>query len=149
MEEYKIPHVSKLTDVKITKVKPWAIYFKIKDEHYLLHEHSEGGETSIQLYHRELNEFGNWKLDCLVGDFIGQSLLSMIKTISKRGNAVIVYSQIDIKFFVFKLSMKGFITSCLDKEVKKTKKEIEFRKEEIKTLERILTEKRMKLIELS
>ena len=72
-------NIHDLSLLKITKIKPWAIYFDYDEKHYFLHGKSDGYESVQELFERHLNENGFWTLEfiksnygneCVINDYI-------------------------------------------------------------------------------
>lgn len=96
-----------LSLLKITKVKPWAIYFDYDNKHYLLHGKADGYESIQELYERQLDENGNYDLIFIKSRY-GRDYLAngYIKSINKR---TVVYNQIDKEYFREQLIRSGFV----------------------------------------
>lgn len=131
--------------LKITKVKPWAIYFDYGEKHYFIHGNYEFGEGSWQeLYERDLNYYGGYKLkriatangtDRVANDYINK----------QRGKTV-VYSQIDKNYFAYKLTKRGFATGVMknlvereQSKIQKVEAQIQKYKDKIRELEKSIS----------
>ena len=68
-ESPKIIDIQDLSLLKITKVKPWAIYFDYDKKHYLLHGKSDGCESVQELYERHLNKNGFCTLEFIKSNY--------------------------------------------------------------------------------
>lgn len=109
--------IQDLSLLKITKIKPWAIYFDYDEKHYLLHGKSDGCESVQELYERHLNKNGFWTLNFIKSNYGNEYVINYyIKPISWQ---TIVYSQIDKEYFREKLEIHGFIKS--DEIINKSK----------------------------
>lgn len=108
-ESPKIIDIQELSLLKITKVKPWAIYFDYDQKHYLLHGKSDGYESVQELYERHLDKNGFWTLEFIKSDYGNEYIINYyIKPISWQ---TIVYNQIDKEYFVRHMAIHGFIKS--------------------------------------
>ncbi len=109
--------------MKITKVKPWAIYFTYDNERYLLHESSEAYDTVIRLYKRELNKFGNYKLEFIIGspycDFFSKDYLG-------RNGSSIPYCQIDLDLFCKRMTRDKFFCGAYEKDIEEMRERVGF-----------------------
>ena len=103
--------------LKVTKIKPWSIYFDYEGKHYLIHGKSELGEGSWQeLYERELDENGKYtlkKLGC--SNYATDDVAS--EYIKKQNGKITVYSQVDKKFFAYMLTKRGFANGIMEEVV--------------------------------
>ena len=96
-----------LSSLKITKVKPWAIYFDYDNRHYLLHGKADGYESIQELYERQLDKNGNYDLIFIKSRYGKDYLASgYIKSVSRM---TIVYNQIDKEYFRDQLIRSGFV----------------------------------------
>lgn len=122
--------------IKITKVKPWAIYFNYKDKKYLLHESSDCYEYSTTLYER-IFEQGRYRLEPI------KSYYGKIFNLNYYSNKIgRTYKQIDKESFVRKLICHEMIrNSKIEKEIEMLKKQIN----EYKTKEEKYRKKRVEL----
>jgi len=93
--------------LKITKCKDWAVYFTYDTEAYLLHGSSDGGESSITLYKRNLTPNGNYDLEAIKSNWGSSYLLHNYIDYKKP----LVYSQIDTTKFVVRL-VKNKLAEC-------------------------------------
>lgn len=100
--------------MKITKIKPWAVYFENKQGiKLLLHVASDGYEHAIRIYARNVNENGNYNLDCLNSCIYGDSYLKGFNykkgmTYKQIGNKELVGFLID----TFGVKNYQFIRDC-------------------------------------
>ena len=108
-ESPKIIDIQDLSLLKITKVKPWAIYFDYGQKHYLLHGKSDDYESIQELYKRHLNKNGFYTLDFIKSNYGNEYVINdYIKPISWQ---TIVYNQIDKEYFGGKMISHGFAKS--------------------------------------
>lgn len=115
-ESPKIIDIQELSLLKITKVKPWAIYFDYDQKHYLLHGKSDGYESVQELYERHLNKNGFWTLEFIKSDYGNEYVINnYIKPISWQ---TLGYKQVDKEYFREKLVMHGFAKCTSVKENK-------------------------------
>lgn len=109
--------IKSLRHLKITKVKPWSIYFDYEGKHYLIHGKSELGEGSWQeLYERELDENGKYnliKLGCC--NYATDSVAS--DYIKAQNGKTTVYSQVDKAYFAYMLTKRGFANGVMEEKV--------------------------------
>lgn len=119
--------IERLEDVKITKVKDWAVYFDVCEKHYILHG-SEDDESYVTLFERTLDKFGHYELTPLKS-ILGDACLKN-KYIAKQKDKTIVYSLVDVRYFVYTLTKKGFAEGLYSYEVElQNKRLLELRKE--------------------
>lgn len=125
-----------LNKLKITKVKPWSIYFDYDDKHYMIHESGVGGRYSTSLYERIFDKFGN-VLECR-NIFCADNCLDIAKFIgnnfkynSTHDSINITYNQINKFQFVDALYEYGFCDNYIHhnklkcpKALNKDKKEV-------------------------
>lgn len=143
----QIIDIQDLSLLKITRVRDWSICFDYGDKHYLLHGSSEVGEGSCQeLYERELNENGKYKLTFISNKY-GDDHVAY-DYIKRQSGKTIVYSLIDKNFFVYKLTKREFATGIFENEVLKQKEEILNLQAELKVYEDKCRELRSKINEL-
>lgn len=111
--------------VKITKIKPYMILFTCHSHNYLLHL-SEGdlGECYYELYKRELNNNGNYKLTHIKSVFADNDLISdfIMSKSNKYHHNGMTYKEINIEHFINKLVKYGFAESFVEKEPLDNKK---------------------------
>ena len=144
LEKINITDISKL---KITKVKPWKIYFEYDNTKYMLLEDSDE-DAHMSLYKRNQLENGNHTVECINGAITTMKPNSMIKDISNKNPKHLVYANIDRNWFVLKLCELGFSSGYLcDRQSKFEEKRIEL-DEEIKRLYNKINELRNKQAEL-
>ena len=128
--------IQDLSKLKITKIKPWAIYFTYNNEKYLLKGRSSDYEYDIQLYHRiPINNKGQFQLEWIAGRMWTTDNIAnyFIKDYGRKHT--VIYSHINKEYFVKKLVRKEFCTSLFDNELKDKIKRINDYKKEIKNLE--------------
>ena len=124
--------IKDIQSLKITKIKEfYSVYFKIDGQTYLLHESSEGYESSTDLFRKDNDEVGRYKLTFI------KSSLSSISTILPRRKNNMPYSQINPYEFIFNMKKAGLVSTNDNaikliskyhdkmKEVNKLAKEIE------------------------
>ena len=99
--------IKNLTLLKITKVKPWEIFFDYNNKHYFLHGKNEEYEEFQELYERYLDKNGNYTLEFIKGCSETEDVKSIY--IKNAYGKSIVYSQIDKDFFVKQLMKYGFV----------------------------------------
>jgi hypothetical protein len=120
--------------LRITRVRDWSICFNYDGKHYLLHGTSEAGEGSWQeLYERELDEYGRYKLTFISNKY-GDDYVAY-DYIKRQKGRTIVYSLVDKDFFVYKLTKRGFATGTFEDEVTKQNEEILKLRAELKMYE--------------
>lgn len=122
--------------IKITKVKPWAIYFNYKAKKFLLHESSDCYEYSTTLYER-VYEQGRYKLVSI------KSYYGHIFTLNYYSNKTgRTYMQINKENFVYKLVYHEMIrNSKIERNIERLKKKLE----KYKMQEEIYRQKRINL----
>lgn len=123
--------IQDLSQLKITKVKPWSIYFNYLGYKYLLHGSSDTYESEIVLYSRNWNG-KKYELEYLEG-YLSNSDNVERKFIKYKHKGK-VYSQIDKKKFVMLLEYKGLCKSCLSKQVEICKNKIKENEKQIDKL---------------
>lgn len=122
--------------IKITKVKPWAIYFDYEDKKFLLHESSDCYESSTTLYER-IHKNGKYELKT-IKSYYGQ-IISLNYFSKKSGRT---YSQINTNIFLRKLVYKGLVQNKkISDELSKMQQEIE----KYKQIEYFCKNKRLEL----
>lgn len=122
MEDDKLV-IDDINELKITKIKPWAINFKYKREHYVIHGESETGEGSWQvLYHKIMH--GDKKIamkqigySVYASEFVANDYFPY--------RSIETYSSLDKEDFVYKMTARGLISSKYNDEVDVLKKEID------------------------
>lgn len=88
--------------IKIYKVKPWAVYFRYKDDKFLLHV-CNGTYTTTSLYYKEVDMYGNYKLSLIHSDWGDKIPNCVFETTT--------YSHINKREFIYYLTLYGFIDS--------------------------------------
>ncbi|MEI3357051.1 MAG: hypothetical protein V8R81_08750 [Clostridia bacterium] len=122
--------------IKITKAKPWAIYFNYEDKKFLLHESSDGYESSTTLYER-IQKNGKYELETIASYYGGIITLDYLNT--KRGRT---YKQVNMKKFLRKLVYHGLVQNKkINEEIEKMKLEVE----KYKKIEMFCRNKRLEL----
>jgi len=107
---------------KITKMKPWVIYFSVDGEKYFLKEKDEDYETWCDLYRKSNME--------IISSFGGH--LSSIVVPKKESTP---YSQMNIDQIVFNMTWHELVDSYMSDEVKRRKELSKKCDEEVKTHE--------------
>lgn len=101
-------NITDLSLLKITKVKPWTIYFDYDNKHYMIHGNYEIGEGSWQtLYEREFDKNGKYTLTFIkhcpyATDDVAKDY------IKKQRGVTFVYRNIDKIYFTQRLIKRGF-----------------------------------------
>lgn len=102
-------HIDKLTDIRITKVRENLIRFYVKDKKYIMfenyYEDLEEDFASPQLGLYEVTENGLIKISY---SFLGIELNEFLRDLSKRNPTHLVYSNLDIEWFVKRLVVNKF-----------------------------------------
>ena len=96
--------IEKAKDIRITKVKPFAIFFDYADKKYLLHLSSTDCEKAFTLFERKMGLNGMFELERIAGTFSYHSLNDYIED-SYKG----VYNQLDTFRLARMLSNAGLI----------------------------------------
>lgn len=113
--------------VKITKIKPHMILFTCHGHNYLLHL-SDGdlGESYYELYKRELNNNGNYKLTYIKSVFADNDLISdfIMSKSNKYYHNGMTYKEINIEHFIDQLVKYGFAVFYTLEPVDEETKEI-------------------------
>lgn len=91
------------SEIKIYKVKLWAMYFKYENEYYLLHYGGDLYDEVTTLYHKILDENGKYKLEHISSKY-GNHIPSCVYETT-------TYSHINRCDFVLSLLKQGFIDS--------------------------------------
>ena len=135
MDKLNIQDLSKL---KITTVKQWCVNFKYDGEQYFLHDDSDE-DRCLGLYHK-INNGQNDRIDGKITldspmDYIKMKSGIKYKWNDFDGKCNVVYNQIDLEYFVKKLTYDEFIDSCLESECNRIKKLIEINNKHIKKLQ--------------
>ena len=133
--------INDLKDIEITKVKPWAIYFNYKDNKYLLHESGDCGEYGTDLFKRTIIENGSQKLECIVGIF--GHIPNCIRYKTQKGNT---YNQIDMEYFVLKLTKEGFFSGIFEDNIKIVERNNKAINDEIAKLQKEINKLRSQLV---
>lgn len=95
--------------IQIYKVKPWCMYFKYEGQYYVLHTSTEE-DTSICLYRKELNEYGNYTTVLLKRSF---------GTFYYRDYMGKPYKFINKNRFVYELTKRELVYSIYSKSMNK------------------------------
>ena len=150
MDNYCI-RIKNLDNLRITKVKDWAIYFNYKSKQYILHGSSELGEDSWQkLYERKFDSSGKCSL-VLMKRIMYEKEYLKYDYIEKQNGKTIVYSLINKKHFVYTLTEKGFSDGLYlkDVEAKENEDKLNLLKSQLKYHEQKCLEIKNKIIECS
>lgn len=122
--------------IKITKAKPWAIYFNYENKKFLLHESSDCYESSTTLYERILKN-GKYELET-IASYYGQ-IITLNYLNAKIGRT---YKQVDIKNFLRKLVYHDLVQNKkINEEIEEMKLEVE----KYKKIEEFCRNKRLEL----
>lgn len=127
----KLPKITFIDIVKITKVRDWSIHFSSYGDRYLLHLSKDGYEETTTLYEiidGKLNAIHSEYGDCMPN-------LCLING-DRRIKDCQPYSQIDIIKFVYDMTWNGFLSSKFDDEIKLKKSPIYQKKIEIDRLQK-------------
>lgn len=108
-----IIHITDISKLKFTKVKPWKIYFKYEDTEYMILD-SNPGENSLSLYKRHKLKNGNHTVEHIKRATTNLKPYNMIRTVSSKFQNNIVYANIDKNYFVTKLLDLGFSSGYLE-----------------------------------
>ena len=118
------PHITDLSLLKITRVRPWSICFDYNGKDYLIHGSYECGEGSWQeLYSRELDVNGKYNLTHIKDCAFADDNVSDDYIVKQRGKTI-VYRNVYKKFFAYKLTKRGFATGIMEKDVKIAEKHV-------------------------
>lgn len=134
MSVVKNLNIQDLSKLKILKIKDWAIDFEYDGTRYLLHGGSEMGEGSWQeLYIKNLDSLGNYKLDLIktvhyIDDYVGNYYFLGY---DKKG---LTYKQLDLVYFVKKMTWNGLVKSLYSSEINDIKRRIENKEKSIQKL---------------
>lgn len=102
--------IENIDQVKILKVRTWAIDFSYKDTRYLLKGSYEVGEGSYgTLYRKFVDELGRYKLEFICRNVCPEDIGKVF--IESRVSDAPTLSQLDIPYFVYKLTEYGFVDS--------------------------------------
>lgn len=128
-----------LGKLKITKVKPWCIYFNYDSKHYMIHETGDDWlNTHVILYERIFNKFRS-VIDCkIISNSHSNNTLNIsnfinkYKTVKSNGEAYsVIYSKIDKIHFVNGLYKYGFNKECIHSNKLKKYKPLNNKRKEI------------------
>lgn len=111
-------------DVRITKVREWKVDFTFRGDKYLLKGSSELGEGSwATLYRKEVDKNGRYMLSLLqrkdCPEYVGREFIRCLFSSNPT------YSQMDVNFFVYKLTWYGFVGSIYSEVIEEKKRIIE------------------------
>lgn len=134
--KYFDKHILTISDwslLQIIKVRPQSIMFKYADDLYLLYGCYEGDEfvdcaiSAHWLYKVNMKETGYYSLEVIarVDERWGVNTLFVLDDyIYLQKGKTVVYSQVDKKYFAYKLTLRGLADGVLEKDVKKAKRRI-------------------------
>lgn len=137
--KFNITTAKDLGKLKITKVKPWCIYFNYDSKHYMIYETEDNWlNTHVILYERIFNGFGNI-INCkMISNSHGNNTLNIsdfinkYKTVKSNSETYSVnYSKIDKIHFVNGLYKYGFNKECIHSNKLKKYKPLNNKKKEI------------------
>lgn len=125
-------NITDLDKLKITKVKPWVVYFTYDGQRYFLHDDSDE-DRSTGLYKKNDRNIE------LIGAAITLSFPSHFIRVKKnikepKGYPTlnVVHNQIDKEYFVKRLTREGIIDSLFNKDVEDLELDINSLKDLIK-----------------
>lgn len=102
--------IENINQVKILKVRNWAIDFSYKDTRYLLKGSYEVGEGSYAtLYKKLVDSSGRYNLEFIQRNICPEDVGKVF--IESRVSNSPTLSQLDIPYFVYKLTEYGFVDS--------------------------------------
>lgn len=102
--------IENIDQVKILKVRNWAIDFSCQGVKYLLKGSYEVGEGSYgTLYRKCVDELGKYQLEFICRNVCPEDVGKVF--IESRVSNSPTLSQIDIPYFVYKLTEYGFVDS--------------------------------------
>ena len=128
-------NITDLSQLKITRVRPWSICFDYDNKHYLIHGSSELGEGEWQeLYERELDANGKYNLMHIKNCAYAKERVADDYIKQQRGHTI-VYCNIDKEYFAYKLTKRGFATGILESKVREEEKHIARVQKQIKKYE--------------
>lgn len=126
--------------IKIIKVKPWMIKFKIDNKVYFIKDASEDGEELVSCYEFiQTDIYGHYVTKHISSKFGLWSVYYFLGTFK-------TYSQINVERFITKLIERGLISldlidktyyrpnSLIEEEIEKLEREISMRQKEIEKL---------------
>lgn len=100
-----------LSEIKITKVKPWSVYFQDEKRKYLLHENTDD-DIVTTLYERiDINGKGRYKLK-YISSCYGRRVINWCNQQKHP------YSFINRDDFIWELTWVGLIKSKYSNEIK-------------------------------
>lgn len=102
--------IENINQVKILKVRNWAIDFSYKDTRYLLKGSYEVGEGSYAtLYKKLVDSSGRYNLEFIQRNICPEDVGKVFVESSVSNSPTL--SQLDIPYFVYKLTEYGFVDS--------------------------------------
>lgn len=115
-------NISNLNNLKITKIKNWAIYFTYNNNKYLIHRSTEDYDIFTTLYLRKpINNTGQYELESIIG-YYGDFIPSIRYNAKNKYSGTL--SQINKKDFVWKLTWDNIIESQYSDEIQERKHNI-------------------------
>ena len=111
-------NITDISKLKITKVKPWKLYFEYDNTEYMLIDDTDE-DAHISLYKRHKLPSGNHRVECINGAITCMGIHGFIRDISKKRPEHLVYANIDRNYFVLNLIELGFSTGYLEGRHKK------------------------------
>lgn len=102
--------IENIDQIKILKVRNWAIDFLYKDTRYLLKGSYEVGEGSYgTLYKKSVDGLGKCELEFVCRNICPEDIGKIF--IESRVSNSPTLSQLDIPYFIYKLTEYGFVDS--------------------------------------
>lgn len=105
-------YIDDLSKLKVTKVKPFCIFFEYDGTKYMLHESSDGFDASVTLYKRDVSDKGYWELEPICSKFHSLEVDEYIRGY-KKGFA---YNHTRKDIFVKRLLAEGFTYGLFEEE---------------------------------
>lgn len=122
-------NITDLDKLKITKVKPWVVYFTYDGQRYFLHDDSDE-DRCTGLYKKN-----GKNIERISGVITLSKPYDFIRIKKKiKPSKILVYNQIDKEYFVKKLTRQGIVDSLFQKDIDELNEKISFNKEEIRQL---------------
>ena len=100
--------INAASTVKITRIKPWAIYFTCNDKRYFLLDRwdTDDGNSYLQLYEKEIFSNGRYQVKPLRDGTLCGSVYNFIKYRTENKRPTL--SEIDIGYFISRLFEDGY-----------------------------------------
>lgn len=134
-------NITDLKKLKITKVRPWKIYFKYENKNYMLI--SENEDEHISFFEREISN-GKIRLHFINSTNTWGGIQSFIKDISKHAVTNVVYTNIDKEFFVKKLIALDLVCGIYSTEYTNTVNKMQNIQDEIDALQKRINDLKTK-----